>query len=285
MQKQMEWELTGLFSIAALVEARDPYTVGHAWRVSRYCRLVAENSVQSEEVIAQVAIAGFLHDLGKIGIADAVLLSPARLSPADYAIVKEHAALGARLLVGHPLADLIGDVVRHHHERFDGTGYPDGLVAQKIPLGARIVAVCDAFDAMTSTRPWRKALPLEMALATIEAGYGTQFDQDFAERLVRLARAGDLSHIIGHSDLGVPVQECPHCGPSVTVFRTHQLGDKVYCHLCADEFEVQQRDGGLRIEPTGAKGNPAVVVAQPDSELISRLILDALGHLPQDCAD
>lgn len=280
MRAQMEQELTGLFTMAALIEARDPFTVGHAWRVSRYSRLVAENSVQSEEVIAQVAIAGFLHDLGKIGISDSVLMRPERLIESEYEVVKEHAALGARLLSGHPMADWLCDVIRHHHECFDGTGYPDGLSGLKIPLAARIVSVCDAFDAMTSTRPWRRAMPLEAALEVIESGYGRQFDQDFAERLVRLARAGDLSHIIGHSDIGVPVQECPSCGPSVMVFRTHEPGDKVYCRQCANEFVVRSVNHTLHIVPTGNKGRPSVAVPEPDAELISRLILDALGHLP-----
>ncbi|MBS1209842.1 MAG: phosphohydrolase [Proteobacteria bacterium] len=277
----MKQELVGLFTMAAMIEARDPFTVGHAWRVSRYCRLIAENSVQSEALIAQVSIAGFLHDLGKIGISDAVLTRPEHLIESEYEIVKEHSAVGARLLAGHPVESLVADVIRHHHEHFDGTGYPDGLAGQNIPLAARIVGVCDAFDAMTSTRPWRKAMPLDKVLGIIEAGYGTQFDQDFAERLVRLARGGDLSHILGHSDLGVPIQNCPNCGPCVTVFRTHRAGDKVYCRMCANEFEVQYPNGGtLRTVPTGGKGRPSVAVAEPDAELISRLILDALGHLP-----
>jgi len=104
MRAQMKQDLVGLFTMAAMIEARDPFTVGHAWRVSRYCRLIAENSVQSEELIAQVSIAGFLHDIGKIGISDAVLTRPEHLIESEYEIVKEHAAVGARLLSGHPIA-------------------------------------------------------------------------------------------------------------------------------------------------------------------------------------
>lgn len=281
MRSQMGQDLVGLFTMAAMVEARDPFTVGHAWRVSRYSRLIAENSVQDGEVIAQVSIAGFLHDLGKIGISDAVLTRPERLIESEYEIVKEHAALGARLLAGHPLAASISGAIWHHHEQFDGNGYPHGLAGLNIPLAARIVGVCDAFDAMTSARPWRKALSLEAALEIIEEGYGKQFDQDFAERLVRLARSGALSHILGHSDLGVPIQECPTCGPCVTVFRTHKHGDKVYCRLCANEFTVDRAGAVPHIVATGEKGRPSVAVAEPDAELISRLILDALGQLPQ----
>jgi len=280
MRVQMEQELVGLFTMAAMIEARDPFTVGHAWRVSRYSRLVAENSVQTEEVIAQVSIAGFLHDLGKVGISDAILMRPEHLIESEYEIVKTHSAVGARLLAGHPLAKMLSEAVRHHHEHFDGNGYPDALSGQQIPLPARIVGVCDAFDAMTSSRPWRRAMPLEGALQVVEAGYGKQFDQDFAERLVRLARAGDLNHILGHSDIGVPVQECPKCGPTINVFRTHQAGDKVYCRQCSSEFEVRRTPQGLQTIGTGKRGCAAVAVPEPDGELISRLILDALGHLP-----
>lgn len=277
MRVRTEQELLGLFTMAAMIEARDPYTVGHAWRVSRYARLIAENSVQTEAVVAQAAVAGFIHDLGKIAVPEAILLKPLPLGDAERALVRAHAGAGARLFAGHPLDALFGKALRHHHEHFDGSGYPDGLAGQEIPLVARIVAVCEAFDAMTSVRPWRQALPLEEACAQIEAGYGREFDQDFAERLVRFARAGSLSHLIGHSDLGVPVAHCPHCGPCVSVFRTHQPGAVVHCRRCAEAFEVT---AGAGIRPLGRKGSVDLTVAEPDEELISRLILDAMGHLP-----
>lgn len=277
MRARTEQELIGIFTMAALIEARDPYTVGHAWRVSRYARLIAENSVQTEAVIAQVAVAGFVHDLGKVVVPEALLLKVAPLSESERGLVRAHAVASGRLLDGHPLDALIGLPLRHHHEHFDGSGYPDGLAGQEIPLAARIVAVCDAFDAMTSARPWRPALALEDACAQIEAGYGREFDQDFAERLVRFARAGSLSHLLGHSDLGVPVAHCPHCGPCVNVFRTHQPGALVYCRRCAEEFEVTAGSG---VRATGRKGSLAQTAAEADGELISRLVLDAMSHLP-----
>ncbi|PAS99687.1 MAG: hypothetical protein BSR46_06835 [Candidatus Dactylopiibacterium carminicum] len=279
MRARMEQELVGLFTMAWMVEARDPFTVGHAWRVSRYARLIAEGSVQTEQVIAQVAVAGYLHDLGKVGISDAVLTRPERLIESEYEMVKEHSAVGARLLEGHPLAGLLRDAILHHHERADGTGYPAGLKGLEIPLPARIIAVCDAFDAMTSQRPYRRALSLNEALNHIERGLGSQFDAEFGARFVSLGRAGGFDHILGHSDIGIRVQSCPNCGPVVNVFRTHEDGDSVYCRLCANEFKVRRSSQGVDIEPTGNKGRPSVAVALPDTELISRLILDAVGHL------
>ncbi len=279
MRARMEQELVGLFTMAWMVEARDPFTVGHAWRVSRYARLIAEGSVQTEQVVAQVAVAGYLHDLGKVGISDAVLTRPERLIESEYELVKEHALVGARLLQGHPLEALLRDAILHHHEHADGSGYPAGLKGLEIPLAARIIAICDAFDAMTSQRPYRKAMPPAEALTQIERGLGRQFDAEFGARFVSLGRAGGFDHILGHSDIGIRVQTCPACGPVVNVFRTHKPGDKVYCRLCANEFTVTQTAQGVSVAPTGAKGRPSVAVAVPDTELISRLILDAVGHL------
>lgn len=281
MRAEVARQLTGLYTMAAMVEARDPYTVGHAWRVSRYARIIAEGSVQSEQTIAQVSIAGFLHDLGKIGIVDSILLRPERLIHAEYEVVKAHAAIGCHLLAGHPLESLLAPAIRHHHERPDGKGYPEGMKGLEIPLAARIIAIADAFDAMTCTRPYRRALSMEKALEAIEIGLGEQFDAEFGARFVSLARSGALSHVYGYSDLGVPVMSCPDCGPVVSVFRTHRPGEHVYCRLCAKEFVLGLRDAQLAITPTGGWGSPVVAVPVPDIELISRLILDAVGHLPE----
>lgn len=279
IQAETARQLTGLYTMAAMVEARDPYTVGHAWRVSRYAKILAEGSVQDELTIAQVSIAGYLHDLGKIGITDSLLLSPDHLIQSEYDVVKEHANVGVRLLAGHPMEQFLAAAIRHHHERPDGKGYPDGLKGLAVPLAARMIGIADAFDAMTSVRPYRRALGMDKALEVIEKGLGTEFDAEFGARFVSLARAGAMAHVFGHSDLGVRVQECPKCGPVVSVFRTHQEGDLVYCRLCADEFAVERR-AGITITPTGRKGGATVAVPEPDAELISRMILDAVGHLP-----
>jgi HD-GYP domain-containing protein (c-di-GMP phosphodiesterase class II) len=132
---------------------------------------------------------GFLlHDLGKIGIPDAVLLKPGALDPAELALIREHVILGERLVAGIPyLGGVARDVVAGHHERWDGTGYPRGLRGTEIPLAARIFAVADAFDAMTNDRPYRHALPVQAALDRVAKGAGSQFDPEVVEPFIALA--------------------------------------------------------------------------------------------------
>lgn len=155
--------LSSLLTMAWFVEARDPYTGGHLWRVSRYAHLVAERCGMGEARAACISLGGFLHDLGKIGVPDAVLRKTGRLTDEDYEVIKTHPNMGARMLAGHPLAGLVQDAVRLHHERPDGKGYPMGLTHPQIPEMALVVGVCDAFDAMTSHRPYRAGMPLDKA--------------------------------------------------------------------------------------------------------------------------
>jgi HD-GYP domain-containing protein (c-di-GMP phosphodiesterase class II) len=128
-----------------------------------------------------VRIGGYLHDIGKIGIADAVLLKPDRLADAEMAEMRRHSEIGAAILEVHEAMSDIARIVRHHHERWDGSGYPAGLAGAAIPLGGRIVAVPDAFSAMTTDRPYRAALPLDRAWAELRACSGSQFDPAMVE--------------------------------------------------------------------------------------------------------
>lgn len=146
--------VSSLFMMAWFFEARDPHTGGHLWRVSRYARLLGEEAGLPSADVARASLGGFLHDLGKIGIPDAVLRKTSALNADEFAIVRTHPEMGWRMLSGHPLADWVKDAVYSHHERPDGTGYPRGLHAEEIHQDARIVGICDAFDAMTSSRPY-----------------------------------------------------------------------------------------------------------------------------------
>ena len=157
---EREQMLASLLVMAWVVEARDPYTGGHLWRVSRYAALLCERAGIPMDECARIAIGGFLHDLGKIGIPDAILRKRDKLTDDEMAIMKTHPDVGARLLAGHPLADLVRDAVLLHHETLDGSGYPKGIAGPDIPIAARIVGLCDAFDAMTSTRPYRAGMPM-----------------------------------------------------------------------------------------------------------------------------
>ncbi len=183
-------------SLIAAVEAWDPCTAGHSQRVSQLCAVLADHVGLVREARRQAEWAGLLHDVGKLGILPLLLRKHGRLNARETRQVREHARLGAdmiaRLNAGLMLQP-VGDAVRHHHERFDGTGYPDGLRNQAIPLLARIVAIADAYDAMTSDRPYHTAEPAEIALHEIEAESGRQFDPDLARAFIAAGRAGRLA--------------------------------------------------------------------------------------------
>jgi len=168
------WVLRAAHALAAAVEAKDPYTAGHATRVTAYAMSIAE--VTGGIDILRFRLAGDLHDVGKIGVPDNVLNKPGRLTPEEYALVQRHPETGAHIL--EPLIDdpLVLGVVRWHHERWDGKGYPDGLAGDAIPLGARVLAVADTLDAMTSRRAYRDGVPWETAVEEIRRCTGTQFD-------------------------------------------------------------------------------------------------------------
>lgn len=178
-----------LQSLAAAVDARDPYTHGHAERVSEYAYMLAQ-CMDYEPVMAdRVRVAGLIHDLGKLGIPDSILCKPAALTSDEQAIVRGHPTLGESILRrAHQLEQVIPAVL-YHHERWDGGGYPHGLAGEDIPLLARIVGVADAFDAMTTDRPYRPALSLEKAFSELRAGAGRQFDPSLIEPFIEAVSA------------------------------------------------------------------------------------------------
>ena len=160
------------------VDTKDRYTKRHSGDVARYSVFLAERMGAQPEFIQTVRVAGLLHDVGKIGIPDHILRKPGKLTSEEYAIVQQHVVLGDMIVRDLPDIELIRAGVRHHHERWDGTGYVDRLSGGDIPLIARILAVSDAFSAMTTTRPYRKALPVEEALRRLEDAAGTQLDEE-----------------------------------------------------------------------------------------------------------
>jgi diguanylate cyclase (GGDEF)-like protein len=167
------------------VDTKDRYTKQHSEDVARYSVFLAEQLGLAPEVIATIRVAGLLHDVGKIGVPDHILRKPGSLTADEYAIVKQHVALGDLIVRDLPDVDVIRAGVRHHHERWDGDGYLDHLTGEGIPLVARILAVGDAFSAMTTTRPYRKALSLSEALRRLEDAAGTQLDERLVELFVK----------------------------------------------------------------------------------------------------
>ena len=272
--------LASLLTMAWFVEARDPYTGGHLWRVSRYARLLAEAAGLSDADAARVSLGGFLHDLGKVGVPDAILRKPDRLTDDEYSIIKTHPSVGLRMLSGHPLARLVSDAVLLHHERPDGQGYPRGLAGAAIPAMARMVGICDAFDAMTSQRPYRAGMQRDHALAIIQEFRGTQFDDRFAKLFIALGEAGRLDHVIGHSDEGIPLQSCPMCGPTLVLRREQQAGEHLYCRNCSGEFLLEAQAGKLRATPTGQQGQAPDLEPDGDAALIARTVRAAVAALP-----
>ena len=181
--------------LAETIESRDIYMRGHARRVAFYADLMATRLCLSKEEREHVRMAAFLHDIGKVGAASDLLAGNVMPETERLESIHDHPAIGERLLLPLGLAIPIATTVRHHHERHDGKGYPDGLVADDIPLAARIIAVVDAFDAMTCERPYRAAKTREEALAEIRREAGTQFDPNLARLFCDLAEGGALEAV------------------------------------------------------------------------------------------
>jgi putative nucleotidyltransferase with HDIG domain len=162
------------------IEARDPYTRGHSARVTALAEEVARRLGWSKEQLASLRIGGPLHDIGKLAVSDEVLRKEGRLDPAELDQIREHPTIGARILLRMAALREAIPYVLYHHERWDGRGYPSGKAREEIPIEARVLAVADAFDAMTSDRPYRRALSRTEALAEVERCAGTQFDPEIA---------------------------------------------------------------------------------------------------------
>jgi HD-GYP domain-containing protein (c-di-GMP phosphodiesterase class II) len=167
-------------ALAEALDARDPYTAGHSRRVADYSVLIARAMQLDRETIDRIYIGGMLHDIGKIGVPDAILLSHERLTDAEFAVIREHPSIGKRILerIGH--FERFLPAVELHHENHDGTGYPHGLAGHAIPIDARIIHVADAYDAMTSNRPYRQRMPEEKVRRILAECAGTQFDPEIA---------------------------------------------------------------------------------------------------------
>jgi diguanylate cyclase (GGDEF)-like protein len=171
-------------ALARAVDAKDSYTRSHSETVAELCAIIATQLGLEPERVAAARLAGLVHDVGKIGVPDAILQKPAALDPHEYAIIKTHSTLGHKILHG---TDLTREApwVLHHHERMDGAGYPSGLSGSDIPLEARIIHVADAFEAMTSDRPYRRGMPEQAALDELQRHTGTQFDPECVSALLR----------------------------------------------------------------------------------------------------
>jgi hypothetical protein len=181
-----------LTTLAETIDLRDPYTAGHSRRVAAYSRLLALDMGLSDEVTDTIEHAALLHDIGKVGVPDAVLFKNGALDDEERLLIRAHPVIGAGLLADVPTMCDIYPCILHHHERWDGRGYPDGLSGENIPLGARIIAVADSFDAMTTDRPYRRGLGAEAAIAELVRHEGTQFDKRCVVAFTQLVQRGEI---------------------------------------------------------------------------------------------
>lgn len=199
-------------ALARIVDARDPYTFGHSRAVRDYSMGIAENLDLPRAELRRLNIAAILHDIGKIAIKDEVLLKPSSLTLEEYKIIQTHSSIGARILETVPYLRDLAPIVRHHHERYDGTGYPSQLRGEEIPLGARIMAIADAFDAMASNRAYRKPLPMDMIMNELKKGRGKQFDSALLDIFLRAFSIRRSSEEAGHASILDMGQSIYHSG-------------------------------------------------------------------------
>jgi putative two-component system response regulator len=189
---QLERTESVIFMLALAVEAKDAYTEGHLRRLASYSEQLALAAGLSPEQSKMIRYGGLLHDIGKISVDDAVLRKPGALTLEEYAHIKLHPEHGARIVAPMRFAADVGPIILGHHERWDGKGYPRGLTGQDIPVGARIVSIVDAYDAMMTDRPYRQAMSREDTLARLRAGSGIQWDPRLLEIFTELVEADKL---------------------------------------------------------------------------------------------
>ena len=179
-------------TLARAIDAKDPYTKGHSDRVTRYAVKIAKEMNLSGSTIRNIEYSALIHDIGKIGIQEAILTKKGKLTGTEYEIVKMHPLIGESIITPVKFLNGIAPLILYHHEHFNGKGYLEGLRGEAIPLGARIISVADAFDAMTSDRPYRKALTKEEARKELEKASGKKFDPRVIKAFLRLLDRGEL---------------------------------------------------------------------------------------------
>lgn len=183
-----ETNLETIRSLALAEEAKDPYAKGHSERVAKYSCLIGKKLGFSKAELRILENAAILHDIGKMGIADSILHKKGKLNTEEWNIIKKHPNLGLEILSPLEFLSLEKDIIKYHHERYDGTGYPDGIRGNEIPIGSRILAASDAFDAMNSHRPYRDSLPKKTIMSELNANRGTQFDPKIVGILLEIIR-------------------------------------------------------------------------------------------------
>ncbi len=265
--------LRSLLVLASVIEARDAFTGGHVWRTSRYAARLADAAGLDEGAVFMAQLGGLVHDLGKIGIPDAILNKRGKVTPNEYEVIRRHPEIGHDIVVNHPLAPLVAASVAQHHLRADGGGYPDRFLDAEPAVVSRAVTIADAFDAMTSFRPYRYENPVERALRALEAERGGQFDAAMTDVFVRLVRKGDLDHVLGHAGEGRLMLTCRECGPIIAPPRSADDGSEIVCPACTAEYVLHFSRDTFELEWTGRRGG--VHSPRPDIDAVEEILRDA----------
>jgi len=186
LQRERDLIISVIASLISALEARDPCTRDHSSKVAHFAVRLGRELGLAPDRLYEVHLGGLLHDVGKIGIPDSILLKPAGLTRSEYEVMKSHAVLGARILAGIPGLEAVSDIILSHHEMYDGRGYPAGLAGDEIPLGSRIIAVSDTYLSLTESRPYRPGQPRAKAMKEIRRVAGRQLDPDVVDALERV---------------------------------------------------------------------------------------------------
>jgi putative two-component system response regulator len=228
--------------MAVVAELRDDSTGAHSYRVGRLASLLAKEAGCDEETIFMVDIAARLHDIGKVGIPDGILLKPARLNAAEREVMKTHTTIGAEVLANSNIAHMqtAEEIARHHHEWWDGTGYPHGLAGLQIPQSARITALADVFDALTHTRPYKQAWTLDSTLTEIMALRGRQFDPDLTDKFLGLVARLRREHVDLDAFLGEAAQASPFLQARDKIKKTLQRTDSTSDSGAESRLDLQR---------------------------------------------
>lgn len=285
-----------VMALSEAVDAKDRYTSGHSRRVAEYSRKIAERMGKSKEQQEEIYRAGLLHDVGKIRIPEDIINKPGRLTDEEFNIMKIHSITGYHILRGLSDNDVIAIAARYHHERYDGKGYPNGIKGDRIPEMARILGVADAYDAMTSNRSYRKALPQEVARREIEAGKGSQFDPDIAEIMLQMI----------DEDTDYRMRQSDDERKLILAIDEDMINNQILAHIMEDDplYEIMVATSGeqaleilkekafdlilLDVKQSGLEGmdtfnqikekySVPIVVTTSDKTLVNTGILDELG--------
>ena len=272
-RKIEQMSLQTIHTLANAIDAKDPYTKGHSTRVSRYVKKMASRLGWDEDRINDLEFAALLHDIGKIGVPDSILNNPRKLTDVEFDIIRSHTTIGSDMLKDRIMVRMADDVAGSHHERFDGKGYPHGLKGEEISEEARIVAIADAFDAMSSDRIYRKACDKEHIRCELEKGKGTQFDPKLTDLFIDMWDKGELDDILGTE----PAEESDTAVSSVLL---QEVVESFVSQGAKEEIDITT---GIMSRNSGEKTIARVMMDEPgclvfmDVDNLKR-INDTYGH-------